>query len=70
MKYRVKFKSKTNSENQGYFVRKLKIGFKACSLCHPEMARCMDKISLSDVMQFLKEQGEMEYYDFTIEEVT
>ena len=70
MKYRIKFTSKTNSTNQGYFVRKLKVGFKACSLLHPEMAREMKRNVLNDVMQFLEEQGEMDYYDFTIEEVT
>lgn len=69
MKYRIKFKSKTNSENKGYFVRKLKVGFKACPLMYPEMARTMNKKALDDVMQFLEEQGEMDYYDFVIEEV-
>ena len=66
MKYRIKFNSKTNSENKGYFVRKLKIGFKACSLMYPEMARILNKKALDDVMHFLKEQGEMDYYDFGI----
>lgn len=69
MKYRIKFTSKTDSKNQGYFVRKLKVGFKACSLLYPEMARIMNKSSLNDVMNFLEKQGEMDYYDFVIEEV-
>ena len=70
MKYRIKFTSKTDNKNTGYFVRKLKVGFKACSLLYPEMARTMNKSSLNDVMNFLEEQGEMDYYDFVIEEVT
>lgn len=70
MKYRIKFISKTNNKNTGYFVRKLKVGFKACSLLHPEMARTMNERSLNDIMNFLEEQGEIDYYDFVIEEVT
>ena len=69
MKYRIEFVSKNNPENKGYFVRKLKIGFKACSLLFPEMARIMNKKALDEAMRFLEEQGEMDYYDFTIEEV-
>lgn len=69
MKYRIKFKSKIDNKNAGYFVRKLKIGFKVCSLLYPEMARKMDKNTLNDVMQFLEKQGEMDYYEFTIEDV-
>lgn len=70
MKYRIKFIAKNNAENKGYFVRKLKVGFKACSVLYPEMARTMNKKALNEVMQFLKRQGEMDYYDFVIEEVT
>ena len=69
MKYRLKFKSFTNPDNKGYFVRKLKVGFKSCSLLYPAMARTMSKKELDDVMQFMQEQGELEYYDFEIEEV-
>ena len=69
MKYRIKFESKINPENKGYFVRKLKVGFKGCSLLYPNMAREMKKQALNDVINFLKEQGEMEYYNFIIEEV-
>jgi hypothetical protein len=68
MKYRIKFISKNNPENKGYFVRKLKVGFKACSVLYPEMARVMHKKTLDDIMQFLEKQGEMDYYDFIIEE--
>jgi hypothetical protein len=59
---------KNNPENKGYFIRRLKAGFKACSVLYPEMARTMNKKALNEVMQFLKEQGEMDYYDFIIEE--
>ena len=69
MKYRIIFTSKNNPNNKGYFVRKLKTGFKACSLLYPNMARIMDKKALDDVMKFLDEQGEMDYYDFIIENV-
>lgn len=69
MKYRVKFVSKNNPDNSGYFVRKLKVGFKACSLKWPEMARVMTKVAVKEVMNFLQEQGEFDYYDFIIEEV-
>lgn len=68
MKHRLKFKSYTHPENEGYFVRKLKVGFKGCSLLYPNMARTMDKRALDDVMQFMKDQGELEYYEFEIEE--
>lgn len=70
MKYRIKFQSKNKPENTGYFVRKLKVGFKACPLLYPEMARTMNKKTLDEVMKFLEEQGEMDYYDFIIEEVS
>ena len=69
MRYRIKFISKNNPENKGYFVRKLKIGFKACPLQYPKMARNMSKEAIKDVMDFLETQGEMDYYDFIIEEV-
>ena len=69
MKYRIKFVSKSNSDNTGYFVRKLKVGFKACSLLYPNMARTMNKKALDDAMKHLSEQGELEYYDFTVETV-
>lgn len=69
MKYRIKFVAKSNPENTGYFVRKLKVGFKSCSLLYPEMARTMNQNSLDDAIKHLSEQGEMEYYDFTIEVV-
>jgi hypothetical protein len=70
MKYRLKFKSYSNPDNEGYFVRKLKVGFKACPLLYPDMARTMNKKALDDVMQFMKDQGELEYYEFEIEGVT
>ena len=70
MKYRLKFKSYAIPENKGYFVGKLKVGFKACSLLYPDMARTMDKKTLDDIMQFMKDQGELEYYEFEIEEVS
>ena len=69
MKFRIKFASKTCSWNTGYFVRKRKEGFTGCSIEHPEMARVMNKKTLDDVLQFLTAQGEMNYYDFTVEEV-
>lgn len=69
MKYRIKFVSKDNPENKGYFMRRLKVGFKACSALYPEMARAMNKKSLDEVIQFLNEQGQIDYYHFTIEEV-
>lgn len=69
MKYRLKFISKNNPDNTGYFVRKLKVGFKACSLQWPEVARVMTKKTVEEVMNFLQEQGEFDYYDFIIEEV-
>lgn len=69
MKYRIKFISKTDPKNTGYFVSKLKIGFKGCPLLYPEMARNMNKKVLDETMQFLIEQGEMDYYNFIIEEV-
>ncbi len=69
MKYRLKFVSKANSENTGYFVRKRKTGFTACSLLYPDMARILTKETLADVMVFLKEQGELDYYIFETEVV-
>ena len=69
-KYRLKFKFHTDPDNQGYFVRKLKVGFKGCSLLYPDMARVMSKQTIDDVMQFMQEQGEMEYYSFELEEIT
>ena len=59
MKYRVKFQSKNKPENTGYFVRKLKVGFKACPLPHPEMAIVMNKKAFDVVMKFLEEQGDL-----------
>ena len=67
--YRIKFISKTNENNRGYFQRKLKIGFKGVSVLCPEMAQIMDKVTLNKTLEFLKDQGEMPYYNFIIEEV-
>ena len=69
VKYRLKFKSHHNPNNEGYFVRKLKVGFKGCSLLYPDMARVMDNSTLQNVMEFLRAQGELEYYEFIAEEV-
>ena len=69
MKYRVRFVAKNNPENRGYFVRKLKVGFRSCSTLYPEMAKVMTKAKFEEVMHFLREQGEFDYYDFTVEEV-
>ena len=69
MKYRLKFKSLSHPENDGYFVRKLKVGFQGCSLLYPDMARSMNERTLDDVMQFMKDQGELEYYEFEVEEI-
>ena len=49
MKYRLKFKSYTDPNNQGYFVRKLKVGFKGCSLLYPDMARVMNKQTVDNI---------------------
>lgn len=68
-KFRLKFTSKTTPNNTGYFVRKRKVGFTACPLKYPEMAKVLTKEKLDDVMQFMQEQDEVDYYDFEIEEV-
>lgn len=67
--YRIKFESKVDQSNKGYFQTKLNEGFMSCSLLHPHMASVMSQKELDDVMQFLKDQGEYDYYDFVIEEV-
>lgn len=69
-KFRLKFTSKVVHDNIGYFVRKRKVGFTACSLQHPKMAKILTQEELDDVMQFMQEQGELDFYDFEIEEVT
>lgn len=68
-KFRLKFTSKIVPDNTGYFVRKRKVGFTACPLKHPEMAKGLTQEKLDDVMQFMQEQGETDYYDFEIEKV-
>lgn len=69
MKYRLKFKSLSHPENAGYFVRKLKVGFKGCPLLYPDMARVMNQKTLDNVMQFMKDQGELEFYQFEVERI-
>lgn len=68
-KFRLKFTSKVVPDNTGYFVRKRKVGFTACPLQHPEMAKILTQEKLDDVMQFMREQDEFNYYDFEIEEI-
>lgn len=68
LKYRLKFTSKTDPNNTGYFIRKRKVGFTACSLKHPEMAKeFKTEADVEDVMQFMQEQGELDYYTFETE---
>ena len=69
MKYRIKFVSKTDPKNKGYYVRKLKVGFKGCSLNYPESAKVVTEKDIDKIMQFLNEQGELDYYNFIIEEI-
>ena len=68
--YRLKYTSKTDNTNTGYFVRRLKEGFKGCSLKWPSMARVLTEEGIEATLKFMEEQGELDHYVFEKEQVS